>query len=254
MRAGVLTHESVARLLNTSFVPLMADAGSSRVMKKRLRKYGYAGGVPFIAILSPDGKRLRQVPDPNRVLLELRRALRVHPAWRPAGVSAFDRADWPEAIRQADRDLEKGETAGRLLRAAAARIHSAPVPAEETLLQKHFFAVRERGRPDLDRAEQLLRKALDRADPDSEIADDLLVEAARLELIRGKQEAARGILELALKAYPKSDRRGEAYYWLGLIELGKDRASALAIWQKGRHSAPDSLWSLRSKLLSIGGR
>lgn len=262
VRAGVLTHESVVKLLGQAYIPLMADPQTERAF---LKQQGYTGAVPFIALLDPDGNKIGRV-SPNRMLSSLQKTLSDHPKWDPLKKEgklldrarvAFARADWAEASRLADAALEEENSLDGILLSASAHIHALPVPAEAALLNKHFFRLVDRSFDSkADRAAKLLEqaRALAQGKRGADRLDDIALEEARLALTRGKLDEGRKLFEAALERFPNSAHRGEMYYWLGLAHFASgDQKKALAVWGQGQGDAPDSLWSMRSKLLTIEG-
>lgn len=269
MRAGVLTHESVVRLLSTSFIPLMLDTSASAVIRSQAEGVGYKGAVPFLAILSPSGRVIAGT-SPQSLLVDLRAAIADHPEWAPGSSSedanplatayqAFALARWEEAAKLAEEQFAaRGEPRAALL-AAASHLRALRVPAEQILTDRHFFAASDEASfASNERAASLLEAAFDATKSGAEGGasfDAITVEFARLSLVQGDAAGAREVLEEGIATWPGSTRLGEMYYWLGMSHLAEeDEAQALAVWKRGRCKAPASHWSLRAKLLTIGGR
>ncbi|MGE3809150.1 MAG: hypothetical protein AB7K24_31180, partial [Gemmataceae bacterium] len=191
VRAGVLTHESIVKLLGQAFVPLLADPQTERDF---LKQKGYTGAVPFLVLLDPEGNVLGRV-SPNNMLATLHKSLAAHPKWDPIkkdgtllerAHAAFARADWAEAAKLAEAALEKEHNLDGLLLAASAHIHAMPVPAESALLNKHFFRLFDRSFDSkADHAAKLLEQARTLADKKQERQDEIDLAAGRLALARG---------------------------------------------------------------------
>ena len=268
VRAGVLTQESVVRLLSTTFIPWGLDATASAALRAQAEGVGYEGAVPFLAILSPAGEVIAGA-SPQSLLADLRAAIADHPEWPVSSpedanslakaYQAFESARWEEAAQLAEEQFAaRGEPQAALL-AAASHLRALPVPAERILTGRHYFAASDEASfASNERAASLLEAAFDATELGAEEGppcDAITVEFARLSLVQGDTAGAREVLEEGIATWPESTRLGEMYYWLGMSHLAEqDEAQALAVWKRGRSRAPASHWSLRAKLLTIGGR